>query len=368
MKRLVYVIVGIVVSGVVALTAIVALTAEKFIEVHRHDFLGLSIDVDDIHINWATNNISLKDVNIYPAGKRGDKNLLVSAKELEFKVSPLSLLLKKINISKIKLDHPKVRYISYRKGSNWDALDLSSLEDEDKEKQKKRKDKKAKDWSTWHVSIDEVELSDGEVTWRDMASGGKFELVDVDAEIENLVTEPNPDKLPSKMSLKAKLAGSGAPLKVKGKLNIFTDSLNMKLKASLKGAPLTYFAPFYRRNVPFKITSGGLSIKSKAKVSKNYLTSTHYATVTNLKASGFKGKLATKLVEKTGGKVNVTATVNGDLSKGNLRVSSAISKNISSALLAKAKELSPTKGLGTKVKSAGSKLKDSAGKLFSRKK
>jgi hypothetical protein len=183
-----------------------------------------------------------------------------------------------------------------------------------------------------------------------------------------MVTEPNPDKLPSKMSLKAKLAGSNAPLKVKGRLNLFTESLNMELKGTLRGAPLVYFSPFYRRNVPFKITSGGLSVKSEAKVSRNYLTSTHHATVSNLKASGVKGKLVTALVKSTGGDVQVTATVNGDLSKGNLKVSSAISKNISRALLAKAKELSPASSVGTKIKSVGSKLKESAGKIFSRRK
>lgn len=364
MRRIIILIGAIIVAAMVGLTTVFALTAETFIRAHQHDFLGLSLEVDDIDINWVTNNVSLEDVKIYPTGKKGEKHLLVSAKELEFKVNIFALLFRTIEISEIEMDGPKIRYISTRRGSNWDVLDLGELEDE--RVSKKKKDDK--EWSFWKIKIDKVEIDDGEVVWRDLKTGGKFEMTDVDAKLKNLVTEPDPEKLPSRMVLDAKLKGSNAPLNVKGRLNLFSDTLNMKLKAKLKGAPLTYFAPFYSGNVPFKITSGTISINSNVKVFKDYLNSTHYAAVLNLRAKGIKGKIVTELIENTGGSVNVTTTVNGDLKKGNLRVSSAISKNISKALLAKVKELSPATNVEKTIKSTGSKIKASAKKLFSGKK
>jgi len=217
-KRLTLTFLGFVAALMIATAIIFALSARSYVDTCRQDFMGLTIDVESTNINWLYHGVTLKNVKIYPAGKKGQKHLLASADEMYAKISPMSLLWGTIRISKIELIKAKVNYISYRKGNNWRVLDFSSLDKED--------------GSFWKIHIDKVELEDGEVLWRDRVSGGKFELKDVDAQIKKLVNEPNPDKLPSKLKVNPISAGNV----VSSQLRLIKSSNIMTTLAKIWGA------------------------------------------------------------------------------------------------------------------------------------
>ena len=218
----------------------------------------------------------------------------------------------------------------------------------------------------WGFRVDEVVIKDGRIVWRDRVSGGRFELNDTEASLSNIIDEPDSSKLPSKISVKGRIGKTKGKASAKGRVNLLAEGINFKIKARINDAPITYFAPFYAGQVPFRISSGTMSVSSNAKAKDSYLKSSHHATIYNLKVGGVQGKLINALVLREGNKVDVDAQVNGDLSKGNLSVSSQISRIMGGAILARARENAPLRKVGSGLKRAGEKTGSKIQRLFGR--
>lgn len=341
---------------VISSFAFFASVAKKYANQYRHDFLGLNVDIKEMDFNWFSYALELKGVKIYPKGSDDEKSLLASADKLNTEISLIPLLWNTIYIKKIELINPSVKYISWGNGRNWDALDLKRLKNDEKESGPKK--------TGWALRIDKFKIKNGNISWVDNVNGGRFELTKMNVEISDLSSSSKAKSLPTKLKLRAKLAETNAPIKMDGRMNLFSEGLNMELKGSMNGAPLTYFAPFYRNNISFRINSGQISINSHATIKNSYLTSSHSGVIVNLDAGGVKGKIINTLVKSLGGKVNLHASVNGDLTGGRLKVSAALSKSFGEALLAKAKDVSPVEAVGEKVKNVGTSIKEGVGKLF----
>jgi hypothetical protein len=353
-KKALITIVAVLVLAIGGAVALLATYADDFVEKYRHDIAGLAIEMEKMDIRWLTYGLTLKGVNIYPAGKEKKRYLLGSAEEIRIQILPYDLLRRMIHINKLVLVRPKVNYVrTSMKHTNWETLNMSWL---------KGKEKRLGGFS---LRVDKVVIEDGKFRWRDRVTGGRLEFRHMDASISNIVEEPNPRKLPSKVKIDAKLAKYDAPVRVRGKANLLSEGLNFNLKSSIDDAPITYFAPFYAGQTPFKIKSGKIGINSKMNVLKNYLRSTHHAAISNLKVGGLHGKLINPLFLKRK-TVYATAVVNGDLSKGNLRVSSRVSNIIGNSILADAKKISPVHKAGRGIKRAGEKTGDAVKRLFRR--
>lgn len=357
-----YIIIGV--STVVVLFAVavgvLATYAQGFIEKYRHDIMGLAIDVGDIDVSVLTYGITLKDVKIYPAHKEQERYLLASAEQLRVSLVPHAFLRKMIHIRKLTLVRPKVNYIRTSMGhTNWEALNMSWLKDDEQDKGS---------LGNWRLRVDKMVIDDGQIVWRDRVTGGRFELNDTSALLNNIVDEPDPAKLPTKIRVEGVVGTTGAKASARGRVNLMAEGINFKIKARLKNAPITYFAPMYAGQVPFKIEGGSVSVSSTAAAKESYLTSTHDATIVNLKVGGLQGKLINAFVLREGNKIDVTAQVNGDLSKGNLRVSSQIGRIMGGAILADARSSAPVETIGQGLKTVSEKTSGAFKKLFRRKK
>lgn len=358
MKKLILIGLGVV-AVIFATAAIVLATyAEDFIEKYRHDVMGLAIQADEIELDWLGYGVTLKGVKIYPAHKEVRSHLLGEAEEIEVSVAPMSLLWHTVRLRRVLLVRPYVNYLRTGVGhTNWSALNMSWLKDSEKNKG---------NLGDWGFRVDKVVIEEGRIVWKDRVSGGRFELNDTEASLSNIVDEPDSSKLPSKIYVAGRIGKTKGTASAKGRVNLLAEGINFNIKARIKNAPITYFAPFYRGQVPFRIVGGTMNVSSKARAKDSYLKSSHHATIHNLKVGGIQGKLINALVLREGSKVDVDAQVNGDLSKGNLRVSSQISRIMGGAILAKAREGAPLRKVGDGLKRAGEKTGSKIRSLFGR--
>lgn len=353
MKKILVIAAGIIILAFGGAIALLVVHADDFIEKYRHDVAGLAIQMESIDVEWLTYSVTLKGVNIYPARKERKKYLLASVEKIHIQLLPYELFRRMIHIRKMVLIRPKLDYIrTSMRHTNWEALDMSWLKEGGKGR-----------LGGFRLRVDQVKIEDGRINWRDRVTGGRFELRKMAASVSTIVDEPNPKKLPSRVKVDAKLSRYDAPVKVRGRANLLAEGLNFNLNSTIKGAPITYFAPFYAGSVPFRIKSGVVSINSKMNVLKNYLRSTHNAAISNLKVGGLHGKLINPLFlrRKT---IYATAVVNGDLASGKLRVSSQVSRIIGDSILADAKKISPIHKVGRGIKKAGEKTGDAVRGLF----
>ncbi len=337
--------------------ALVGSQAERFIEKYRHDIAGLAIQVDDVGISWLTYGVTLKGVRIYPTGKEQEPYLLASAEKIRVGLVPHDVLRGMIHIRSLTLVKPTVNYIrTSMRHTNWEALNMSWLKDEEKEKGA---------MGDWRLCVDKVVIEEGNFIFKDRVTGGKFVLREMEASVSNIVDEEDPEELPSEVKVDGKLDNYDAPVKLRGRMNLLAKGLNFQFTTHIKNAPITYFAPYYRGQVPFTITAGTISVKSKMNALKSYLNSTHDAAISNLKVGGLHGKIINALFlrRKT---VHATAVVNGDLESGNLRVSSQVSRIIGDSILADARKASPVEKLGGGIKRAGEKTGGTVKRLFRR--
>jgi uncharacterized protein involved in outer membrane biogenesis len=358
MKKVILIGLGVAALIVAAASIVLAAYAEDFVEKYRHDVMGLSIKADQIEVNWLSYGVTLKGVKIYPARKESSRNLLGQADEIRICVAPTSLLWHTLRLRSVVLERPHVNYVRSRVGhTNGSVLNMSWLKDSEKNKGT---------LGDWGFRVDKVVIKNGHIAWRDHVSGGRFELNNTEASLSDIVDEPDSSKLPSKIHVEGTIGKTKGSASAHGRVNLLAEGINFNIKANIKNAPITYFAPFYAGQVPFKIVGGTMSVSSNAKAKDSYLTSSHHATIRNLKVGGVQGKLINALVLREGNKVDVDAQVNGDLSKGNLRVSSQISRIMGGAILARAGESVPLREVGAGIKRAGEKTGDKIRSLFGR--
>jgi len=336
---------------------LISFFAEAFIDQYRHDIAGLAIEVEDVELNWLTYGVTLEKVNIYPRGKEQKRHLLASAEKIRVGLAPLDLLWKTVHVRTLTLIKPKLMYVrTSMRHTNWEALNMSWLKEEEKDKGS---------LGSWRLRVDKVKIKDGYFDFHDRVTRGRFELRDMKASVSNIVDEPNPKKLPSKVKVDGKLSTYDAPVRLRGRMNLLAEGLNFNFTSSIKNAPITYFAPFYAGQTPFRINAGNISVKSKMKTLKSYLNSTHNAAISNLKVGGVHGKIINPLFLKRK-TIHVTAVVNGDLESGKLRVSSQVSRIIGDAILADARKAAPVQKVGEGVKKVGRKTGGALRRLFGR--
>lgn len=355
MKKIIVIAAGLALFLIGAATALLGVFADDFVEKYRHDVAGLAIQLEDLEINWLSYGVTLKGVKIYPARKERKRFLLASMDEVRVSLVPHDLLRHMIHIRKLTLVKPKVTYIrTSMRHTNWEALNMSWLKEGEKG-----------GLGGWKLRVGELTIEEGRFMFTDRVTGGRFDLREMEASVSNIVEEPDPKKLPSKVKVDGKLSKYDAPVRLRGRMNILAEGLNFNFTSSIKDAPITYFAPFYAGQVPFRIQSGRISVKSKMNVLKSYLKSTHNAAIRNLRVGGIHGKLINPLFLKNK-TVYATAVVNGDLEKGNLRVSSQVSKVIGNSIMADAKKLTPLNKMGRGIKKAGEKTGSAVKRLFRR--
>ncbi len=73
--------------------------------------------------------------------------------------------------------------------------------------------------------------------------------------IKDIDSESDADKLPTTLKLKAKFDDDKGSLNVRGRLNLFAEGINFKLRSVINDAPITYFRSFYAGSTPFSIQS-----------------------------------------------------------------------------------------------------------------
>ncbi len=337
-------------TGVVAIAAQGAL---KAIERQSDDIIGLAIDVERYSINWLTASFSLEEIKIYPAGKKGNKGeLLASAEELRVRVTPRALLRKTLHADSITLVRPTINLYEYRNNKyNWNTINLGEGDDK----------------SEWHVSIEDVKIEDGVLNYVSRPGGHRLRLTDVFIGIKDIESDADPEKLPTKLSIKSKIDEKKGTLKVKGRLNAFAEGVNFDLRSWIEDAPITYFSSFYAGRTPFPIRSGILNLSTKASAKKSKLVAYNTATIHNLQVGGgVRGKLVNAFLKGQRGPVVVKATVKGDLEKGGFSTASEISRGLGDGIFAQAKDANPLKGTGEKMiegtKSVGRGIKGLFGK------
>lgn len=346
---------------IIAAIGLLASYTAREIERRRHDILGLALNIEGYHINWLQAQLVLKGIQIFPARREHRRYLLASADALEIVVWPsLTDILKgRLHIKEVTLNNPFITYVrTGPKKHNWDVLELGKGET------KKTRKTESFEPPVW---IDTVKIEGGRARYRDHYKGQRMDLTEIDATVSHIVYEPRPEVLPTRIKATARLGQTKGRMSVKGRANLLAQGFNFKVKGRIDKAPITHFHSFYRGQTPFKIRSGTLYVKSKAKSKRSKLTSQHHATIYNLKAAGAKGKIINALVLMRGGKVKIDATVNGDLDSGNFFVSSEISRGLSRGIWAQAREGAPLKKTGEKIKELGSSVGRGIEGIFKRK-
>ncbi len=345
-----------IIVGTIALASRGAIDA---IERQRHDIIGLAIDVGDYGVNLFSASLVLKDIKIYPAGKEDDEHILAKADVLRVALSPRDLLVKTIHARKIVLVNPKINVIKKTKTDfNWDALDLGT--DEEKAKTNTEADENKAD--EWEVRIDSVKIRDGEIAYVDKSEGHKLRLTKLDMQVSDIRPNDNPDELPTQLNIDAKIDDNKGMLNVRGRLNLFAEGVNFKLRSIIGNSPITYYRSFYAGSTPFPIVGGTISITSQATSKKSELLANNHATIYNLRAGGgIKGDLINAFVLKKRAPVEADVTVKGNIEKGDFNVGSKISAGIGDGILAQAKAipdlLSPAETIMSKTKSIGEGVK-----------
>lgn len=337
MKKLTIAIAAVIIfilfaTGVVAIAARGAL---KAIEEQSKDIIGLSIDVESYSISWMTGSFSLEGIKIYPAGKERKRDLLASAEELRIRVMPRALLRKTLHAKSITLVKPTINLTEYRNNKyNWNVVDLKMDEELD-----------------WNVWVEDVKIEDGILNYRSRPGGHRMRLTDVDMKINNIKSESDSSKLPTKLYIKSKIDEKKGTLKVKGKLNAFAKGVNFNIRSWIDNAPITYFRSFYAGKTPYSITAGQINMSTTAVSKKSQLVAHSKAKIYNLRVGGgVKGKLVNAFLKGKRGPVVVNTTVKGNLEKGNFSTATAISEGINVGILSQAKEANPLKGTGEKLK------------------
>jgi hypothetical protein len=350
-KYIVLIVVAVLIAAFAIASVIAVKTASHMIEEKKQNILGLALEIKSYYVDWMRGRIVLEGVAIYPAGKVDEKNRLASAEKLIVVISPKDIWKKKeLHATEIVFEKPDVSYIRFtRKSKNWDALDLSQLGSEEK------KDDKPSD-DGFKVRIDSVTINNGHAIYVNHADGGRLELNNLNVEINDIIPEPDPKKLPTAMKMSARIGNTSGHFTMKGKANFLAKGINFKTTANLSPMPVTYFAPFYAGSVPFPITTGSISVGSTANADESMLTSNHHITISGLRVGGgMKADLINQFILSQSDRISVDAAVNGDLETGDISMSHTASKVIVDQLMAGAMKQVPITKAGEMIIKQGEK-------------
>jgi hypothetical protein len=332
----------------VGLSVFSARYALQAIELQRHDILGLAIEIGDYAIDWHKASLSLKRVKIYPAGHEEEGSLLASADELAISIAPHEVLHRVVHAREVTLVKPKISLLATRQGFNWDALHLTQGE--------KTPSEKSAGKGAWSFVIDAMRIEGGDVDYRDQVKGHHIELHGFELRLTDIVTEEDPTKLPTKLSLHGQLDATSGDISVDGMLNAFAPGINFALTATLSGTPIGYFRSYYAGSSPYPIQAGSIAVQSRAKCERSQLRSNHHASISGLRVGGgLKAQLINKYVLSRGGRIDIDATVGGDLSEGEFSVGTAIANNFNNVINAQAKDFASSMA-GKALKEVGTQV------------
>lgn len=364
-KYIALIVVAVLIIGFVIAGAFAVRTAVRLFEEKRHDLLGLDLEFKSYYIDWARARIVVTGVAVYPAGKVDEKNKLASVEKMTLAISPRDIFKKKeLHITEAVFEKPDVSYIRYtRKSKNWDALDLSQLGGEESSKPKGESSKE----EGFKVRIDSVTIKDGHAMYVNKADGGRLELNDLDVEIDDIVPEPDPKKMPTSIKMTAQIGNTSGRFTMKGKANFLAKGINFTSNANLSPMPVTYFAPFYAGDVPFPITTGTITVASAANAAESMLTSNHHITISGLRVGGgLKADLINQFILSQSDRITANAAVNGDLETGDISISHTASKVIVDQLMAGAMKQTPVGKIGETIEGAEKSI-GTGGKRIDRK-
>ncbi|OQA59784.1 MAG: AsmA family protein [bacterium ADurb.Bin270] len=342
MKKKLMMILAALLLLLIAVALYGSLAARRMIEERRHDVAGLALDIGGYSLGIFSASLSLKEIKIYPAGKEEPQFLLASAEKLFISVAPFDLLRGKLRAKKVELKKPEINYvITGRKSANWDALDLGERESPAKGEGKKGDEAAGKGWE---LVVDDVEIEDGRVLYRNDVNGQNLELREVDISIEDIRAARKEGELPTGIEMEGKVGGTGGKLSVEGMADLLGDSISFDVAGGLSSTPITAFSSFYAGSVPFEIAAGSIEVSSKGKAVKNLLTSSHHATIYGLEAGG-KGELINQFLRLNRAPIEVDTAVSGDLSTGKFSVSAELSRGIADEILRRVSASLPEKAL-----------------------
>lgn len=347
-----------------------SMVASKFIKGFSEDFYGFQIKWDRFEFNLLDASAKLHNFQLIPKALRGYKKgeAMIAAKKISVDVRLLPLIFQKtISVSEVELKSPQIKVVRYRDGTNSLKRFLPIIKVSDDKVQIKKGGGKEEEFST-HVILDEINIKKGKIDFKDEKMGSRIVLNDVDLVMTELNSKAGLKGKPSHVKVAAKLAETGGRIKLNGTINFFEEGFHFDLKQKSRGLPITYFRPYYQSEVPVLITGGTVSVSSKMKSRKSYLTSSHYVQIANLQVKGRKGarrimevpaKVVIAFIQSRKGTVDMNIQVNGNLEEGNFSVSKQFSRNLFQSIAAGAQ-----KEMGSEFKETFKKTKEDLKKSF----
>lgn len=341
--------------------------AVSYIKKISEDFYGFQIKWDRFDFSILNASAKLHGFELIPKAMPGFQKgeTMIKADKITVDLRWLPLIFQKtLSLSEIELESPQIKVIRYRNGTNSLKSFLPIIKVGEKKK-KKNQDVR------YHLVLDEVYVKDGEIDFKDKKMGSRIELKNVDLLMTKLNSIAGRKGKPSDVNMSAKLGETGGKIKLKGTFNLFEEGIHFDLKQKSKGLPITYFRPYYQRDVPVLVTGGTMSVSSTLKSRKSYLTSNHFVQISNLQVEGKRGmgvimglpaKIFVAFVSGHRGTLDMTVQVNGNLEKGNFSISRQFSRSLFQSMIARARE---EKGIGIeeKLKKAGEGLKETFKKV-----
>ncbi|PYJ14951.1 MAG: hypothetical protein DME96_14635, partial [Verrucomicrobia bacterium] len=240
-----WIIVGVVllllcVAGVVAVLNVNSYIARNkdYLISQAEQALGRKVSVDDVEVSlWNGIGFRLTDFAMSddPAFS---SNEFVRAKDLQVNLKFLPLLRRDVQVKKLILHNPTISIIRNAKG-DFNFSTIAKTEKEKKEdgakKQKKEAAPKEKEApSTFFVSL--VDISAGDVSYRDQKDGTNLQLRQINLEVEDLDFDR-----PFTVNLAAALFASKQNLKIKtvvGPLSRGADFRDVPLDGEINVDPL----------------------------------------------------------------------------------------------------------------------------------
>jgi uncharacterized protein involved in outer membrane biogenesis len=193
----------------------------------------------------VTGNVSLKKIAVDDEKKKS----LLRLPFFDISFAESELLSKIIHLSKVSIQSPELEIRRDGKG----ALNVSSLLPEKKET--KPAPKKVEDSTPFSLDIDEVQLTDGKISFSDLTPPDPVTITanNLDLKVEKISTAKNSK---GKLSLSFLLDKRGT-ISTTGSIGI--DPISAELKMNLKGIEIGEFQSYLADKVKIAVTGGALS-------------------------------------------------------------------------------------------------------------
>ena len=211
-----WIIVGVVllllcVAGVVAVLNVNSYIARNkdYLISQAEQALGRKVSVDDVEVSlwngigFRLTNFAMSDDPAFSSAE------FVRAKDLQVNLKFLPLLRRDVRVKKLILHNPAISIIRNAKGDfNFSTIAKTEKEDGAKKQKKEAAPKEKEAPSTFFVSL--VDISAGDVSYRDQKDGTNLQLRQINLEVEDLDFDR-----PFTVNLAAALFASKQNLKIK---------------------------------------------------------------------------------------------------------------------------------------------------------